>query len=60
MGDCLREQRLAGPRGPVKQDSLWNARAEASEPLRVAEEVDDLGELLLRLLEPGHVVPRHR
>src|SRR5207244_9555377 len=55
----LREQRLAGSRRAVEEDSLRNARAEALELLRVAQEVDDLLELRLRLLRTGHVGPGH-
>ena len=60
VGDRLRRERLAGPRRAVEEDTFRHARAERLEPLRVAEEVDDLLQLLLRLLEPGDVVPGHR
>src|SRR4029079_12534178 len=49
--DGLREQRLARAGRPVEKHALRCARAERLEPLRVAEEVDDLAELLLRLLD---------
>ena len=42
MRDRLREQRLAGAGRPVEEEALRDARAEPREPLRVAEEVDDL------------------
>ena len=43
--DGLREQRLPGSRRPVEQEPLRHLRAETLEPLRVAEEVDDLHQL---------------
>ena len=57
--DRLREQRLPRSRRPVQEDASWHAGAEALEALAVAEELDDLLELLLRLVEAGDVVPRH-
>ena len=57
--DRLREQRLARSRRPVEQDPSRHTRAEPLEALAVAQEVDDLLELLLRLVEAGDVVPRH-
>src|SRR5262249_48728121 len=57
--DRLGEERLPGPRRSVEKDSLRNTRAELLEPPRVPQEVDDLSELLLRLLEPRDVGPRH-
>ena len=59
VGDGLREQRLAGAGRPVEQDALRDARAELLEALRVAEELDDLVQLGLRLLEAGDVLPAH-
>src|SRR5512133_1112672 len=49
--DRLRHQRLAGSGRSVEEDSLRDACAEALEALRVAQEVDDLLQLLLDLLE---------
>ena len=60
VGDRLREQRLAGAGRPVEEEALRDARAEPREPLRVAEEVDDLLELGLRVLDAGDVRERHR
>ena len=57
VGGGLREQRLAGARWAVEQDPLRDARAEPLELLAVAEELDDLLELLLRLVRAGDVVP---
>src|SRR5207244_10780885 len=57
VGDGLREQRLARSRRPVEEDALRDAGAEPLEALRLAEEVDDIVELLLPVLEPGHVIP---
>ena len=55
MGDGLRQQRLAGAGRAVEKEALRNTCAESREPLRVAEEVDDLLELGLRVLDPGDV-----
>ena len=57
--DGLRDQRLAGARRAVEQDPARNARTEPLEALAVAQELDDLLELLLRLVEARDVVPRH-
>ena len=56
--DGLRHQRLAGSRRAVQEDPLRDARAESLEALRLAQEVDELGELLLDLVEAGDVVER--
>ena len=58
--DGLRGERLAGAGRAVEEDPLRDARAERLELLRVAQEVDDLLQLGLRLVEPGHVVPGDR
>ena len=58
--DRLRGQRLAGAGRAVEEDPLRHARAEPLEALRVAQEVDDLLELLLRLVEPGDLLPGDR
>ena len=57
--DGLGEQRLAGSGRAVQQDSARNPRAEPLEALAVAQELDDLLQLLLGLVEPGHVAPGH-
>ena len=57
--DGLRQQRLAGSRRSVKEDSARHACAETLEALAVTQELDDLLELGLRLVEPGHVRPGH-
>ena len=54
--DRAREQRLAGARRADQQHALRDASAEALEALRVAQELDDLLELGLRLLDAGDVV----
>src|SRR5439155_19724304 len=53
----LREQRLARPRRPVQEDPLRDARPEAREAARVAQEVDHLLQLRLRLVQPGDLLP---
>jgi hypothetical protein len=51
---------LAGTGRPVEQEPLRHAGAERRELLRVAEEVDDLLKLCLRVLDAGDVVERDR
>src|SRR5205823_2310076 len=58
--DRLREQRLAGARRAVEQNPLRYARPESAEASRVAQEVDDLGQLVLRLVEARDLIPRDR
>ena len=55
-GDGAREQRLAAPGGSEQQHALGDAAAEPLVLLRVLQEVDDLAELLLRLVHAGDVV----
>jgi hypothetical protein len=43
----------------VQQHAARDARTEALEARRIAQELDDLGELGLGLLDAGHVVPAH-
>src|SRR5215207_11076066 len=50
------EQRLAGSGGPVEQHAVRHPRAELRVALRVLKEVDDLDELVLGLVDPGHVL----
>ena len=57
--DGLRDERLARAGRAVQQDPAGHARPSFSKPLPVAQELDDLDELLLRLVEPGDVVPGH-
>ena len=57
VGHRLGEQRLAGAGRPVQQDALRHLRAELAEALRVAQELHDLAQLVLRLLDAGHVLP---
>jgi hypothetical protein len=57
-GDRLREQRLARARGTEQQRALRDASAEALELLRVLQELDDLLQLLLRLVGARHVLER--
>ena len=55
-GDGAGEQRLAGARRADQQHALRDLAAEALELLRVAQELDDLLELLLGLVDAGDVV----
>ena len=52
------EQRLAGARRTEQQHSMRHPTAEALVPVRRLQEVDDLGQLVLGLVDPGHVVER--
>ena len=58
--DRLGQQRLAGAGRAVQQDALRDLRAELLEALRVAQEVDDLLQLGLRLVGAGNLVPLDR
>ena len=51
--DGLRQQGLARPRRAVQQNSLRDTGAETFEPLPILEKLDDLFELLLRLVRPA-------
>ena len=55
-GDRAGEHRLAGSGRAVEQDAAWDRRSEAREALRLAQEVDDLGQLVLRLVAAGDVL----
>ena len=57
-GDRAREQRLAGARRPDEQHALRNPAADRREPLRLAQEVDDFLDLVLRLVHAGDVLER--
>src|SRR5579875_2801359 len=58
-GDRPRKERLPGPRRTQEEDAFGNTCAERLELLRVFEELDDFGQLLLRFVDPGDVVERH-
>ena len=49
------QEGLARSRRADQQNALGNASAQAGEPLGVAQKLDDLDQLLLGLLHPGHV-----
>ena len=57
-GDRACEQRLAGARRAAQQHAVRDPRAELPVPLGIAEEVDDLAQLLLRLVDAGDVGER--
>ena len=59
-GDRAGEQRLAGAGRTDEQDALGDAGADLLEPLGHAQEVDDLGDLLLDAVVAGDVVERGR
>ena len=54
-GDRARDQRLAGARRPDEQHAARNASAEPLEFSRIAQEFDDLLQVLLRLIDAGDV-----
>src|SRR5207253_534333 len=58
-GDGAREQRLAGAGRAGEQHAVWNPRTETAVLFRLAQEVDDLAQLLLRLVDPGDIGKRH-
>jgi hypothetical protein len=58
--DRLRQQRLARPRRAVQEDAARHVGAERGEPLRVAQEVDDLLQLGARLVGAGDLGPADR
>ncbi len=57
-GNRARQQRLAGPRRPDEQHALRDAAADGRVARRLAQEVDDLADLGLRLVHAGHVRER--
>ena len=57
---ALASRVLPVPGGPCSRMPLRDARAELAEALGVAQELHDLAQLVLRLLDAGHVVPAHR
>jgi hypothetical protein len=60
VGHRLGQQRLAGSRRPVQQDSLRHLRAQGAEAHGVTQVLDDLLELLLGLLGTGDLAPADR
>ena len=54
-GNCLGEQGLAGTRRTDHQHAAGNLAAQALELARVTQELDQLGDLLLGLLDAGHI-----
>jgi hypothetical protein len=56
--DGPRQQRLARPRRPREQDTVRDAAAQLAVLVGMAQEVDHLGQLRLRLLDPGNVGER--
>jgi hypothetical protein len=60
VGDRLRKQRLAGAGRTVEEDALRDPRAEPLEALGIAQEIDDLSELVLRLVETRDLLPGDR
>ena len=56
--DGLGQERLAGAGGADEEYALGDMATEDLVFLRVAEEFDDLAQLLHRLVDPGHVVER--
>ena len=59
LADRLGEQRLARAGRAVQQDALRHLGPELAEALRVAEELDDLAQLVLGLVGAGDVLPAH-
>ena len=58
--DGLGQQRLAGAGRAVQQHAGGDARAEVAEALGVAQELDDLAQLVLGLVDAGDVLPADR
>ena len=57
--DRARKQRLAGAGRAHEEDALGNAATELLELLRLLQELDDLLQLVLRLVHAGDVLERH-
>src|SRR5207244_1257969 len=57
-GNRAGEQRLPRPRRPDQQNAAGDAPAEPLELAGVAQELDDLLEVLLGLVHPGYVLER--
>src|SRR5438067_8384261 len=58
-GDGAREQRLTSSRRTHEQRALRQAPTQLREPLRIAQELDDLLKLLLRLIGTGDIGEGH-
>src|SRR5919107_61111 len=58
-GHRAREQRLSRARWADEQTALRQTAPELGELLRILQELDDLLQLLLRLVGAGHVGERH-
>src|SRR5262249_54700982 len=54
--DCPGKKSLSGSRRPNKQHAFRNAAAKLLELLRIFQEVDNLVELFLGFVNPGHVL----
>src|SRR5262249_47082270 len=54
--DGAREHGLAGPWWPIQENAAWHARAQAAEPVRMAQELDRPGGPELGLFAAGAVV----
>src|SRR5947209_16700226 len=54
-----RQQRLSSARRPDQQHALGDAGAQPAERFRIAQEGDDLLQLVFRLLDAGDVSERH-
>mmetsp|Transcript_809 Transcript_809/g.1489 ORF Transcript_809/g.1489 Transcript_809/m.1489 type:complete len:326 (+) Transcript_809:667-1644(+) len=57
--DGAGQQRLTGARRAHQQRALGDLAAQARELLRIAQELHDFLELLLGLVDTGHVIKRH-
>ncbi len=58
-GDGFGQQRLAGSRRADQQNPLRNAAADVRVFLRVLQELDDLFQLVLRLIDPRDIAEAH-
>ena len=58
-GDRARQQRLSGARRSDQQHALGDAGAQPAERFRIAQEGDDLLQLVFRLVDAGDVLERH-
>ena len=58
-GHRPRQQRLARSRRSHQEDAARNAAADRFEALRLLEELDDFADLVLRLVDAGHIGKRH-
>jgi hypothetical protein len=58
-GDRTRQERLARARLAAQEDAVRNAPTELAVAVRLAQEVHDLAQLVLRLVDPRDVGERH-